>query len=97
MENCKKFLDDVAMKLNIKTPRDWGKVSQRDFYKLGGSSLLSHYNSSIFDCLQSIYKGSKLCKLVFIIKILNGKESGSLDLLGCQSNAGNQKITTGRF
>lgn len=57
-ENCKIFLDELARKLNIKSPRDWGKVTIREFHRYGGSALLTLYhNSSLFSCLQSVYKG----------------------------------------
>lgn len=58
MENQKKFLDELAMKLNIKNPSDWGKFTTRLVYELGeGSLLTSYYNNSLFTCLQSVYKG----------------------------------------
>lgn len=59
MENRRRFLDEVAMKLNIKNPRDWGKVTTRRFFELGGISLLKYYNRSLFACLQSVYKGDR--------------------------------------
>lgn len=55
-ENRKKFLDNMATKLNIKKPSDWGKVKRKDLHTNGGSSLLN-YNSSVFSSLQSTYKG----------------------------------------
>lgn len=58
MENRKKFLDEIAVRLNIQSPSDWGKVTQQHIYDLGGSSLLSnYYNGSLFACLKSVYKG----------------------------------------
>lgn len=57
-ENRKLFLDDIAKKLSIKKPSDWGKVTVQHFYDLGGSSLLNnYYNGSLHACLQSVYKG----------------------------------------
>lgn len=59
LDNCKKFLDEVAEKLNIKNPRDWGKVTGQLISDLGGTSLLSnYYDNSLFSCLQSIYAGN---------------------------------------
>lgn len=56
-------MDEVALKLNIKKPSDWGKVTKLEFFKLGGSSLLtSYYNSSLSSCLQSVYKGMYFSK-----------------------------------
>jgi hypothetical protein len=58
MENHKNFLDEIAKKLNIKTPSDWGKVTYDYFCGSGGSTLLNtYYNGSLFTCLQSVYKG----------------------------------------
>jgi hypothetical protein len=57
MENRRNFLDEIAKKLSINTPSDWGNVPIWRFYGLGGSSILNYYNGSLFKCLQSIYKG----------------------------------------
>jgi hypothetical protein len=57
MENRRNFLDEIAKKLNIKTPSDWGKVTYDYFCELGGGSLLGYYHGSLFACLQSVYKG----------------------------------------
>lgn len=58
MENQKKFMDELAIKLNIKDPRDWGKQTTRVIYELGKGSLLNgYYNNSVFSCLQAVYKG----------------------------------------
>ncbi len=57
MENHKKLLDEVSVKLNIKTPNQWGKVTRKQIRSLGGGSLLNCYNDSIYTCLQAVYKG----------------------------------------
>lgn len=58
MNHRKKFLDEVAIKLNIKKPKDWGKVTFLSLCKLGGATLLTHYyNSSPLACLKSVYHG----------------------------------------
>lgn len=58
MENRKKFMDEVAVKLDIKKPGDWGKVTLPTVYKLGAYSLINnYYDGSLFHCLQSIYPG----------------------------------------
>lgn len=44
-QNQKRFLDDVARKFDVKSPRDWGKVTREDIVKEGGLSLLGKYNS----------------------------------------------------
>lgn len=56
-ENQRKLLDDLQVKLKIKKPSDWGKVTLIQVHELGGSYLLRQYNNSLFRCLQSIYKG----------------------------------------
>lgn len=57
MENHKNFLDEIAKQVKIETPNDWGKLTIRKFNQLGGSSILSLYNGSLLECLQSVYKG----------------------------------------
>lgn len=58
MENQKRFMDEIASKLCIKYPSDWGKVTGRRIHELGGNTLLrGYYNGSLFACLQSVYKG----------------------------------------
>lgn len=56
IENRKSFLDDIATTLNIKNPSDWGKVTLRSVYELGGRPLLEKYSKSRLSCLQAIYK-----------------------------------------
>lgn len=56
-ENRRKYLDEIALKLNINNPSDWGKISTRELRRAGGASLLNCYNNSIFETLQSIYEG----------------------------------------
>ena len=58
--NQRKFLDEVAIKLNIKEASDWGKASYDQFCEIG-SGILSYYRGSLFDCLQSVYKGNSNC------------------------------------
>jgi hypothetical protein len=74
MENRKNFLDEIAMKLNIKIPSDWGNITVQQLYELGGSSLLTHYyNGSLFKCLQSVYKGIFIIFILILIKDTNWK------------------------
>lgn len=55
-ENRKKFLDELASKLKLKKPSDWGNVTIQQIHDFGGGSLLNtYYNDSIFACLQSVY------------------------------------------
>lgn len=58
MGNRRKFLEDFAIKLNIKNASDWGKVTYRQISEEGGAGLLvQYYKGSLFNCLQSVYKG----------------------------------------
>lgn len=51
-------MDEAAKKLHIRKPSDWGKVTTFQMYDVGGCSLLtSYYNSSLYACLQSVYRG----------------------------------------
>jgi hypothetical protein len=78
MENRQKFLNEIAIKLNLKEPSDWGKVSTRYITQSGGSTLLqNYYNGSLFQCLQSVYKGILILNLnLFFKKKRIGKKNG---------------------
>lgn len=76
MGERRKFLEEVAVKMNIMHPKDWGRVTTRHLLKLGGVGLLDHYNGSLFHALRSVYKGMNLAGTHF--KISSGSESGSL-------------------
>lgn len=89
MENRRKFLDEIAIKHNVKKLSDWGKVTISQIRQFGGAGLLKYYNNSLFECLKAIYKG------IFIIeekiktkKISNGKESGFQIFLVSQKSIG---------
>lgn len=58
MDNQRAFMNEIAVKLNIKNPSDWGKITVRHVYELGGVTLLSrYYKGSLYGCLKSIYQG----------------------------------------
>ena len=40
-DNIRIFLDRVSLTIGIKTPSDWGHVTNQRFMELGGSSLLN--------------------------------------------------------
>jgi hypothetical protein len=55
-DDQKAFFDDLASKLGISTPRDWGRISKRKVFQQGGGGLLSnYYGSSLFKALKNIY------------------------------------------
>lgn len=58
--NHRNFLDEIAKQLKIQIPSDWGKISVKHFYELGGRTLLNNNNGSLLVCLQSVYKGIHL-------------------------------------
>lgn len=56
INNHRKFLDDVAVKLNINKVDDWYRVKRSDLLKYkGGASLLTSYNGSIRRALVNVY------------------------------------------
>eukprot|EP01114_Cavostelium_apophysatum_P023739 TRINITY_DN9046_c0_g1_i1.p1 TRINITY_DN9046_c0_g1~~TRINITY_DN9046_c0_g1_i1.p1 ORF type:complete len:1029 (-),score=223.52 TRINITY_DN9046_c0_g1_i1:186-3272(-) len=54
-KNRRKFFDDLAKEFDVKKKSDWAKVTRKDVYARGGAGLLRHYNSSVYQALQSIY------------------------------------------
>lgn len=50
----RKFMDEIAQKLNVKEPQDWNNVQYRDIHARGGHSLLIRY-PSLYDALKAIY------------------------------------------
>lgn len=68
------FLDEVAKKLKIQKPSDWGRVKSETFSKCGGAYLLNLYGGSMYNLLQNVYKGGTIVQIN--CKILNGKKSG---------------------
>lgn len=86
IENHKKLLDEIAIKLNIRSPSQWGKVTRYQVRGFGGGRLLNYYSNSLYKCLQSVYKGKfgNIFTYLFLKK-LNGKENGftiSLNQIG---------------
>eukprot|EP01114_Cavostelium_apophysatum_P021760 TRINITY_DN7678_c1_g1_i3.p1 TRINITY_DN7678_c1_g1~~TRINITY_DN7678_c1_g1_i3.p1 ORF type:complete len:362 (-),score=85.74 TRINITY_DN7678_c1_g1_i3:265-1350(-) len=56
LQNRRKFFDDLAHRLNIKSFEDWYNVSEADVSQNGGAGLLrSHYNGSHVKALVAIY------------------------------------------
>lgn len=51
------FLEGMRGKLNIQTPKDWGRVSIQDVKAFGGISYLNYYEGSLYKCLQNNYRG----------------------------------------
>lgn len=70
------ILDDLQMRLHLKSPSDWGKVTVKQFFQFGGSGLLNHYNASLFHCLKANYKGIVFFVFYIQYKKSNGKENG---------------------
>ena len=59
MWKCKvfqrQFLDRLEKKLSITSADDWSKISQQKIKQEGGSTLLKHYNNSIYAALTTLY------------------------------------------
>ncbi len=53
--NQRAFMDELAKKLNIKSPTDWYKVTRGTFTQYGGDGLLQRYHSSFYKLLSSVY------------------------------------------
>lgn len=56
MENRRRFLDDVKAAHAVKELSDWARVSSRTVQNMGGMGLLAHYNGSLFEALQDVYR-----------------------------------------
>lgn len=55
----RKFLEDVAKKLNIKEQKDWGSITRKQVSQLGGGSLLVQYNNSLIKALSNVFSGNE--------------------------------------
>ncbi len=55
MKNQQNFVEEIATKLGITSPKDWYSVTKEQFAKAGGSSLLIYHNNSLIKLLQSVY------------------------------------------
>lgn len=58
--NQRNFLDNLASKLNIEEPRDWGSITIHQVSAHGGITLLGNYQQSLFRTLKSVYPGFSL-------------------------------------
>lgn len=58
-QNMRQYMDSIALKLHVRSPKEWGQISNRLFKESGGGSLLLYHKNSLFFCLQSAYEGSK--------------------------------------
>lgn len=77
--NQRKFLDNLAIKLNIETPRDWGNITIQKVAANGGISLLGIYQHSLFRTLKGVYTGWHSFSFESLhVKNMSGKENGSL-------------------
>lgn len=78
------FLVKAAKSLGIKKPSDWGKVTWKQFRKIGGGALLNKYKNSILFLLKEVYEGTY--RLFYIVQTLNGSWSGSNEDQGTFGN-----------
>lgn len=56
--NSKSFLHDIANRLDIKKPEDWGKVTRQTIKEHKGRYLLEKHRGSLFLTLQSVFPGT---------------------------------------
>jgi hypothetical protein len=47
VKNQRNFFDELGVKLNIKEPQDWFRVTRKIIWKEGGYFINNHYNSSV--------------------------------------------------
>lgn len=84
-ENRVKFLEEIKVKYQIKEPKDWGNISIQKVKESGGEYMLKkYYNESLFQCLQSLYKGTFKCGS-HVSKKSHGKKNGSQIFLSTNS------------
>lgn len=57
LENQKLFLDGLAIKLNIKSPSDWGSVRIRAVQDHHGSTIIERFGGSLQRALKTVYSG----------------------------------------
>ena len=65
--NVKNFLNEFKEKLNLKTPEDWDKITNREIINFGGSVLLKHYslyNIKLLGCPEGKHIFSPVYKVV---------------------------------
>eukprot|EP01114_Cavostelium_apophysatum_P010240 TRINITY_DN23747_c0_g1_i1.p1 TRINITY_DN23747_c0_g1~~TRINITY_DN23747_c0_g1_i1.p1 ORF type:complete len:212 (-),score=32.79 TRINITY_DN23747_c0_g1_i1:90-725(-) len=55
IKNQRQFMDELALKLDIKQPSDWGCVQQKTVNESYGSGLLSEYGNSLPRLLKGVY------------------------------------------
>lgn len=53
----RKFLQVLAQKMHITSPKEWGRVTYQIINDNGGVTLLSHYKGSIFRMLKDMFPG----------------------------------------
>lgn len=55
--NQRKYMDDLAIQLNIRNPEDWGKIPTSKITENGGHSLLLLFGGSLYHILRAVYQG----------------------------------------
>ena len=51
VKNVSQFLENVKIKLNLKTPNDWNLITQKQIISFGGGSLLNSYSLFELKCI----------------------------------------------
>lgn len=55
LNHQRKFFEEVAKKLNIKTKDDWYRINSEDLHSAGAQGVLLHYKNSLYDALRNLY------------------------------------------
>lgn len=72
-ETQKNFLKEVAVKLRIKQPKDWGFQTRAIINSFGGSGLLAHHNYSLYSALCNLFPGITYLGMFKCLMFCGGK------------------------
>lgn len=75
MDNQRSFFDNLAMKLDIRKPRDWGNIPFRVVIENKGGYFSFLYRGSMYLALQKIYP-SKESIFLHLQQLHNGRKVG---------------------
>lgn len=60
IENQRNFFNELARKLSIKTPSDWGQFTSEVVAANGGRTISSRYHGSLQEMLKTLYPSTML-------------------------------------
>lgn len=56
-ENQRKFIQDLSVKLNIKHPSDWGRVTKKQIVANDGASFINIFDGSVKRAITTVLEG----------------------------------------